>query len=103
MSDNNAQLLGAQNAGKDLSVKAESSSFEDVKKKRRKIKKKCWLCKWGCLHIDYKDTQFLSERYLKNNKIVSHKITGTCLKHQHQITSAIKRARIVGLLPFVLD
>ncbi|AEW44883.1 30S ribosomal protein S18 [Mycoplasma haemocanis str. Illinois] len=73
-----------------------------VRKKRRKHKKVCWLCKWGCLHIDYKNVDFL-KRYLKNNKIITHKITGNCLRHQHQIAFAIKRARVVALLPFVGD
>ncbi|GCE63218.1 30S ribosomal protein S18 [Candidatus Mycoplasma haematohominis] len=73
------------------------------KKRKKRTKKICWLCKWGCLHTDYKDVEFLKKRYLKNNKIVTHKITGNCLKHQHQVATAIKRARIVALLPFVED
>lgn len=55
------------------------------------------------MYADYKDAEFLKKRYLKNNKIVSHKVSGNCMKHQHQIATAIKRARIVGLLPFVED
>lgn len=77
-----------------------STEASVLKKKKRKVKKICRLCRWGCLHVDYKDVAFL-ERYLRNNRITTHKITGNCLKHQHQIAIAIKRARIVALLPFV--
>lgn len=81
---------------------SEQSSSPIFKKKKRKVRKFCWLCRWGCLHVDYKDVNTLN-KYLKNNKIITHKITGNCLKHQHQIATAIKRARIVALLPFVED
>ena len=53
--------------------------------------------------IDYKDTaklrRFLSER----GKILPRRTTGTCAAHQRQLTTAIKRARHVALLPYVAD
>lgn len=93
-----------ENFDESVSVISEekSSSDSSFSKRRKKKSKICWLCKWGCLHVDYKNVEFL-KRYLKNNRIITHKITGNCLKHQHQISDAIKRARIVALLPFLED
>ena len=60
----------------------------------------CSFCVDKIDHIDYKDTaklrRFLSERA----KILPRRITGTCAKHQRQLTVAIKRARHIALLPF---
>ena len=67
------------------------------RKGRRKV---CSFCVDKIDHIDYKDTatlrRFLSERA----KILPRRITGTCAKHQRQLTVAIKRARHIALLPF---
>ena len=70
----------------------------------RKAKKKvCAFCVDKVEYIDYKDTakirRFISERA----KIHPRRITGTCAKHQRQLTEAIKRARHIALLPFSTD
>ncbi len=69
----------------------------------RKRKKVCSFCVDKIDYIDYKDSvklrRFLSER----GKILPRRTTGTCAKHQRQLTTAIKRARHVALLPFVAD
>ena len=66
-------------------------------------KKVCSFCVDKIDYIDYKDSvklrRFLSER----GKILPRRTTGTCAKHQRQLTTAIKRARHVALLPFVAD
>jgi small subunit ribosomal protein S18 len=54
-------------------------------------------------HIDYKDTAKL-RRYISDRaKIQPRRITGTCAKHQRQLTEAIKRARHIALLPFTAE
>ena len=53
--------------------------------------------------IDYKDERKLSRYVTDRGKIVPRRISGTCAKHQRQLTRAIKRARHVGLLPFASD
>ena len=66
-------------------------------------KKHCVLCQKGTLWVDYKDIELL-KHYVDiehTGKILSHYITGTCPKHQRQISNAIHRARIVALLPFI--
>ena len=69
-------------------------------RKRRNV---CTFCVDKITLIDYKDTaklrRFLSER----GKILPRRTTGTCAAHQRQLTTAIKRARHVALLPYVAD
>ncbi len=69
-------------------------------RKRRKV---CSFCVDKITAIDYKDAaklrRFLSER----GKILPRRTTGTCAAHQRQLTTAIKRARHVALLPYVAD
>lgn len=52
-------------------------------------------------HIDYKDVTILKKFLNPNGKIMSHKRTGVTSKNQRQLTTAVKRARFLGLLPFV--
>ena len=52
-------------------------------------------------HIDYKDIEILKKFLNPNGKIVSHKRTGVTSKNQRALALAVKRARFLGLLPFV--
>lgn len=52
-------------------------------------------------HIDYKDITILKKFLNPNGKIMSHKRTGVTSKNQRQLAMAVKRARFLGLLPFV--
>ncbi|MDO4799120.1 MAG: 30S ribosomal protein S18 [Bacillota bacterium] len=71
-------------------------------RKRRK-RKGCAFCLDKVEHIDYKDTKKLQKFLSERGKILPRRVTGTCAKHQRPLTAAIKRARIVALLPFVND
>lgn len=63
-------------------------------------KKSCWFCVEKIDEIDYKDVKLL-QRYISSyGDIKSRKNTGTCLRHQRKLAKALKRARIVALLPF---
>lgn len=54
-------------------------------------------------HIDYKDVPRL-RRYLSDRaKIIPRRVTGTCARHQRQLTVAVKRARHLAFLPYVGD
>ena len=59
------------------------------------------MCKNNTKHIDYKDGATLSQFITFYRSIQSRFHTGVCLKHQKNLSSAIKKARIMGLLPFV--
>ena len=67
----------------------------------RKAKKKvCQFCVDKVTDIDYKDVAKLRRYVSERAKILPRRITGTCAKHQRQLTIAIKRARHIALLPF---
>jgi small subunit ribosomal protein S18 len=65
-------------------------------------KKVCKFCTQK-LKIDYKDADVLRRFITERGKILPRRITGTCAKHQRALALAIKRARIIALLPFVAD
>jgi small subunit ribosomal protein S18 len=70
---------------------------------RKPKKKVCAFCVDKVEHIDYKDTAKLRRYISERGKIHPRRITGTCAKHQRQLTTAIKRARHVALLPYTTD
>ncbi len=63
-------------------------------------KKQCRFCKDKSLKIDYKNAELLSQFITERGKIMPRRMTGTCAKHQRKLATAIKRARIIALLPF---
>jgi small subunit ribosomal protein S18 len=67
---------------------------------KRLRKKVCKLCLERVQHIDYKDERRLQRFVTDRGKIVPRRVSGNCSKHQAQITRAVKRARILALLPF---
>ncbi|NIT55197.1 30S ribosomal protein S18 [Fodinibius sp. SL11] len=65
--------------------------------------RECKFTKAGIEYIDYKDTDLL-ERFMNDQgKILPRRVTGTSAKYQRQLSRAIKRARFLGLLPYVAD
>jgi small subunit ribosomal protein S18 len=66
---------------------------------RRKF---CRFCTEADLKIDYKETMILKDYVSERGKIIPRRITGNCAKHQREVTVAIKRARSIALLPFVV-
>lgn len=86
-----------------MNLLVQKNISKNLKRKRRLFKKVCLLCKKGHFFIDYKDLELLKKYLKNNNKIATRKATGNCQGHQRSLANAIKRARIVALLPFVLD
>ena len=78
-------------------------SFAGRKKRRPLRKKKCYFCGSPDTEIDYKDTTLLKQYITEKGKIVPRRFTGSCARHQRQLTRAIKRARQIALLPFVAE
>ncbi len=72
--------------------------------KKGQIKtRKCKFTEAGIEYIDYKDTELL-ERFMNDQgKILPRRVTGTSAKYQRQLSRAIKRARFLGLIPYVAD
>lgn len=69
----------------------------------RRRKKVCTFCAENVEKIDYKDTAKLRKFISERSKILPRRVTGTCAKHQREVTEAIKRARHMALLPFISD
>ena len=67
---------------------------------QRRRKKVCYFCANHIDYIDYKDVELLKRYISEKGKILPRRVTGTCAKHQRTLTVAIKRAHIMGLLPF---
>lgn len=65
-------------------------------------KKVCRFCVDSDLKIDYKNPAILRNFLTERGKIIPRRITGTCAKHQRELTVAIKRARTLALLPYVV-
>ena len=88
-------------------VTAENEGREDDRDGRSKAKtyfrkKVCRFCA-NKAKIDYKDADGLKRFTTERGKILPRRITGTCAKHQRELTVAIKRARNICLLPFVTE
>lgn len=66
-------------------------------------KKYCRFKKNGIKYIDYKDANFLLKFVNEQGKLLPARITGTSQKFQKKVTQAVKRARHIGLLPYVAD
>lgn len=75
----------------------ESTGFRRRGPTRRKV---CRFCAEKIDLIDYKDTRTLSSFITERGKLVPSRISGNCARHQRSLTTAIKRARVVALMPF---
>lgn len=73
-----------------------------MKRRKKTVPKNCYFSVNSIDHIDYKDTDTL-RRYLSSfGKIVPRKRSGVCAWHQRKLATAIKRARHMGLLPYIV-
>ena len=63
-------------------------------------KKVCKFCVEKIENINYKDVRLLAQFVAESGKIVPRRLTGVCAPHQHRLSSAIKQARNIALLPF---
>lgn len=70
------------------------------KKGRKKV---CAFCVEKVEKIDYKDAAKLRRYTSDRAKILPRRVTGTCAYHQRELTTAIKRARQIALLPYTAD
>ena len=69
---------------------------------RRPRRKVCHFCANKIEDIDYKDVPTLRKYTSERGKILPRRISGTCARHQRMVTSSVKRARIIALLPFTI-
>lgn len=69
--------------------------------RRFQKRKFCKFCAEKVAFIDYKDVKTLRNYLTERGKIIPSRMTGNCARHQRELTTAIKRARNIALLPFV--
>lgn len=74
--------------------------MEPVRRKRFQKRKSCKFCEEHVETIDYKEVKLLKMYITERGKIIPRRITGNCAKHQRTLTTAIKRARTIALMPF---
>ncbi|MBN4083478.1 30S ribosomal protein S18 [Mycoplasma sp. CSL10137] len=74
--------------------------------KRKKVfssrRKVCSFCENKSNYVDYKDVELLNGYVSATGQIKSRSITGTCAKHQRKVSTAIKRARFIALMPYTV-
>ena len=61
----------------------------------------CFFCSQNLKDIDYKEVDMIRRFTSGQAKIIDPKHTGVCAKHQRKLSTAIKRARFLGFLPFI--
>ncbi len=84
------------------------ASRDDIKflsnpKIGNKRKKYCRFRKFGIKFVDYKDVDFLTQFVNDQGKILPRRLTGNSLKYQRKVSSAVKKARHLALMPYVVD
>lgn len=67
----------------------------------RRPSKACPFCESGIRFVNYKDEKTLGRLITEQGKILPRRMTGMCARHQRQLTTAIKRARYLALVPYV--
>ncbi len=80
-----------------------TQTVERVSSRQKKKKRVCSFCVERIYEIDYKDVNRLKKFLTERGKIMPRRTTGNCARHQRQLTRAIKRARILALLPFIVE
>ena len=77
---------------------------DDYNPKFRKMRKKvCTLCSDKNFELDYKNADQLKKFINEKGKILPRRATGACAKHQREITTCVKRARQIAILPYTQD
>jgi len=71
--------------------------------RNKRRKKVCAFCADKVDYIDYKDTNRIRKNLSERAKILPRRVTGTCARHQRQLTIAVKRARHLALIPYITD
>ena len=88
------------NTQRDNREQREQKPFQ-VRRKKRKV---CVFCAEKHGEIDYKDIPRLKKHLsAERSKILPRRITGNCAKHQRLLTTAVKRARYIALIPYISD
>ena len=80
-----------------------SMMIKKSKKRKNSKKRPCAFCLEQMEYIDYKNIEVVSKFINTHGKILPSRVTGTCARHQRSLSTAIKRARIMALIPFIAE
>ena len=83
--------------------KEEGRGTQMKRRPMRRRKKVCAFCANENKAIDYKDVATLKRYVSERGKILPRRMTGTCARHQRALTTAIKRARNIALMPYTVE
>ena len=102
MAENQAPEVRTEANGAERAERRERrpSGGRNMRRPRRKV---CAFCVDKMDYIDYKDVNRLRRYMTERGKIMPRRMSGTCAKHQRHLAMAIKRARVMALLPYVSD
>ena len=92
----------AETAPKAQEANQERAARPFGKKRFEARRKVCKFCAEKIENVDYKNIQLIKSFTMESGKILSRRITGTCAKHQRQITKAVKRDRNLAFLAYCL-
>ena len=89
---------------KQTNRKRNMNQDDDFNPKFRKARKKvCALCGENACELDYKNLEQIKKYINEKGKILPRRATGACAKHQRVITTAVKRARHIAIIPYTQD
>ena len=88
---------------KSMSDRRRMTKKKDPRKKRVFKRRPCRFCIDKVKNIDYLDYPKFQKLLTERGKIVPSRISGNCAKHQRQLARAIKKARVIALLPYVSE
>ena len=91
---------GGSGGGRDSYDKGEGRGGMRMRRPKKKV---CSFCVDKVTDIDYKEVSKIRKYISERGKILPRRISGNCAKHQRQLTIAIKRARVVALLPYTAE
>lgn len=93
---------GEDRGGRGRGPKGEGGKGGGMRKRTFARRKVCRFCADKNVAIDYKDPQTLKYFITDRGKIIPRRISGNCAKHQRKVSVAVKRARMIALLPFTV-
>ena len=100
MAENQAAEVRSEGSERPERRERHPSGGRGMRRPRRKV---CNFCVDKMDYIDYKDVARLRRYLTERGKIMPRRMSGTCAKHQRPLAMAIKRARVMALLPYVQD
>ena len=102
MSIDTDALEGRESEGRGRGERGDKKGEKGARKRGFARRKVCRFCADKNVAIDYKDPQTLKYFITDRGKIIPRRISGNCASHQRKVSTAVKRARMIALMPFTV-